>query len=571
MISSGSSLLGAVLLREGHGFELLFPDERIRGIVAERVMPRLIDVLGAQEPGGGSGGIPRDAEVLEGWSGGGVGDPLSLPWDEGMILFVPVVVEEPDEGGGPLCIGGFFLSGSCTKEEFRSIEGELEKLSISLRADWLEGRCSLLTRSIEFLNSVTFREFEEGGAARLYNYTFTRLRRLFDYDVCAVATCGADGAWKVVYRLHPSIGGRMLDEVRKMMTEALCTEFGAVPSSIRVEYVYEGGGGERDGTAVESSFMMPLVLPREGGGDVRGLIAFFSARRGFFTVSHVKLLAMLMPGLTSAVAGANFVDALNEHARELEHINESMEFHLELAERIQEALLPAGRPEASWLDSSAYLRTARRIGGDFWAWGGGDATGCVDVAIADVAGKGLSAALLMAFTMGALRQLWAEDLVGTPPGRLLSSLNSLLSEAIDLYRFVTMGAVRIEPSGRLLFSSAGHERVFVLGTDGAIERLGVPALPLGVISEVEYRTFERRLAPGDAVVMLTDGIGAPRRADGRIMDEDELYEVLERVAGEDARTIRVALVDRVAGFLEGGEPEDDMTCVVLVYRGEAGI
>ncbi|MEW6253045.1 MAG: PP2C family protein-serine/threonine phosphatase [Planctomycetota bacterium] len=247
---------------------------------------------------------------------------------------------------------------------------------------------------------------------------------------------------------------------------------------------------------------------------------------------------------------------------ELRRAYEEVDKELRAVADIQRALLPAELPKIDRLDVAAYYQTARRAGGDYYdlfplgdgRWG---------ILIADVAGKGTPAAVLMAITH-TLAHTAPEP--PSSPGRLLTRMNHQLTAHYthELGTFVTaFYGVFDSRSCRLTYANAGHAPPRVRRcADGSVVALDrAHGLPLGVLAAETYAEAEAALAPGDQVVLYTDGITESFNRAGELFGTARL-DAAVALCGLGAAALVRAVTSAVEAFAEGGPLDDDRTVLV---------
>ncbi len=230
----------------------------------------------------------------------------------------------------------------------------------------------------------------------------------------------------------------------------------------------------------------------------------------------------------------------------------------QLAGELQQLMLSDHSP-APGLDIAGVLRPARQVGGDLYGWQS-DALGTT-IAVADVSGKGASAALLMASVQGSLRHALTSG--ETRPSAVLGMVRNDVAPLLDrTSRLVTMAVARFDLTGTFRIASAGHSPV-VLRSGGRSELLlpGAPPLGAPVITQPEDM---RVLGPNDLLLMGTDGLIDQQNPSGVAIGTDGLLAATERVAGE-ARDIVDTILDRLDAFA-GGTAQDDDQALVAIRR-----
>jgi len=228
----------------------------------------------------------------------------------------------------------------------------------------------------------------------------------------------------------------------------------------------------------------------------------------------------------------------------------------DLAARIQRDLLPKETPQLQGYDLAAVCVPQQEVAGDFYDWSGPE-EGEFDLTLADVMGKGVGSALVMATLRTALRATPHEV---SPGARLKQVAESLTRGLTDEGLFVTMFHARLDlASGILHYVDAGHGYGVVLRANGEIVRLRSRSLPLGVLSGVEYEQKQVQLEPDDTLLVFTDGL---------VEIGDTTIEVEDLLSGlqgaESAGEVVARLVDTV-----GGHTGDDVTVLAVRRTGEA--
>jgi sigma-B regulation protein RsbU (phosphoserine phosphatase) len=249
---------------------------------------------------------------------------------------------------------------------------------------------------------------------------------------------------------------------------------------------------------------------------------------------------------------------LKEHYRTLRS--------LEVAEEIQQNLLPEESPEIPGLDIYGMTLFSDETGGDYFDYL------CVDeekkeklcVTVGDVAGHGIPSALLMATVRGFLRL--RARIPGTL-GDIISDINKEFEkDAEDSGQFMTMFLARIERgANRIDWVRAGHDPAILYDpeTDTFHTLDEGRGLPLGVSKDAVYKASSCDIKPGQIITLGTDGIWEARNADGELFGKERLQQVVQKNSRESARMIVLSVFDAVEAFRGQGEQEDDLTLVVI--------
>jgi sigma-B regulation protein RsbU (phosphoserine phosphatase) len=236
-----------------------------------------------------------------------------------------------------------------------------------------------------------------------------------------------------------------------------------------------------------------------------------------------------------------------------------LDAELEIAVEIQKGLFPSEIQEIPGYDLSAFNRPCTEVGGDYYdIVPTGTTTG---MAIADVSGKGIGAAMLMSSLQALLRLRAAET---AEPSELVGKLNSDLISRVGEGRFITLFYLSLDPDvHRIAYSNAGHNPPMLQRASGEISCLEVSGMPLGILPEIAYKTSETELGPGDVLILYSDGITECMNKDGDLFGEERLEQVLATTALEDAQGIKDAIFAEVDRFRQDQPYSDDMTLIVL--------
>jgi phosphoserine phosphatase RsbU/P len=245
-------------------------------------------------------------------------------------------------------------------------------------------------------------------------------------------------------------------------------------------------------------------------------------------------------------------------ARAARRRDQKQQRELDDARMIQRGLLPTAVPQIAGVQLAVAWQPANDVGGDcFDTLTFGDALG---VSIADIAGKGLPAALLMSNLQAAVRAFAQESV---PPSSICASVNRLLCRNMASGRFATFCYARLDTAKRrLIYSNAGHNPPLLVRAGGDVVRLTEGGMVLGVFPDTGYQQAECALEHGDRLVFYTDGITEARDAAGDEFGEERLVDAALRVRANAAESIKDALLQDVTTFCEG-RFEDDATLIVV--------
>lgn len=237
---------------------------------------------------------------------------------------------------------------------------------------------------------------------------------------------------------------------------------------------------------------------------------------------------------------------------------ERIEQELRVAQLIQQQFLPKRLPDLPSWQVAAFYRPARTVGGDFYDFIDLP-DGRVFIVVGDVTDKGVPAALVMASTHAILRAS-ASRLVS--PGAVLQRVNEVLYDDIPAHMFVTCLAVVLNPAtGELVFANAGHDLPYVRTANGVTE-LRARGMPLGLMPDMSYEENTAVLAPGDSLLLHSDGLAEAHAPDREMFGFPRLMKLVEANPG-GAELIDIILAEHARFIGPGAEQEDDITMVTL--------
>ncbi len=318
-----------------------------------------------------------------------------------------------------------------------------------------------------------------------------------------------------------------------------------------------------EGARLRAGLHVPLLAQQRQVG----FLVIHSTRKNRFRSAEVALLQIFANQAALAVQRAELFDQLRTKISQLEAAQvelaekERLERELELARQVQQSVLPRTFPDVPGYTFAARNVTARRVGGDFY-----DAfqleDGRFGVAIADVSGKGLPAALYMALTRSLLL---AEARRESAPSAVLGKVNDLLQELGQPNMFVTIfyGIVE-QATGRMTYARAGHDRPLLL-RGGAAYEIDCPGMALGLFPTPRIALADAglQLQPGDRLVLYTDGMTDLQNPAGALYDRERFTAVASAFANQPAAGLCEGVFAALAEYQADAEQFDDMTLLVL--------
>ena len=259
------------------------------------------------------------------------------------------------------------------------------------------------------------------------------------------------------------------------------------------------------------------------------------------------------------------VARLQEHIAALRQetaAREAIESELRIAGEIQSSLLPPplSAKEAARIDFAAMIRPAREAGGDLYD-GFFLPDGRFFVMVGDVSGKGVPAAVFMALTAMCVRTLARQIL---DPGPLLAQVNHLLCERNETMQFVTAFAAVLDPAtGNLHWANAGHPSAAVISKSGLVWLEGPRAAPLGVFEETVFVTQSMKLAPGEALLIYSDGASEAMNPRAVLLGSEGIEQCFASQRPDTASGVVSQLVRAVLTHEAGEAQSDDLTVVAV--------
>jgi len=310
--------------------------------------------------------------------------------------------------------------------------------------------------------------------------------------------------------------------------------------------------------ALEPRLLLPLSVK-----DKLLAIVSLSEKRSEepYSGSDLRLLKSVATQAGLALANAQLTAAIADEVGRREKMNRE----LEIAREVQERLFPQKLPQVRGLDYSGQCRTALGVGGDYYdflALPDGE----LGIALGDVSGKGIAAALMMASLQASLRAEAAR--AGSDIAGMIATVNQMLYDASAEDRYATLFYARYDPSSyRFSYVNAGHNAPMVFrhgsGNDH-VERLDQNGGPVvGLLPDCQYEQAEIALAPGDVVVLYTDGFSEAMNSSLEEWGEKRFIAAARETGGLPAERMIARIMHAATEFAADAPQSDDMTLVVL--------
>ena len=313
------------------------------------------------------------------------------------------------------------------------------------------------------------------------------------------------------------------------------------------------------GTVMLQGVRSVLAVPLGVGANVFGIIyADSPLADGRFTEDHLKVLTTLASVAAIRVENARLTEEQMERER--------LEREQQVASEIQQRFLPTTAPVVTGYELQGISFPCYEIGGDYYDFIQRE-DGKLVVALGDVSGKGTAAALLMSSLHAAVH---AQADIHDSLVKTISAVNRYLVDSIPANRFVTLFYAELDPkNGTLSFLNAGHNPPLIVHTGGTMEQLASGGLPLGIMSNADFREGRTKLYPGDVLVIYSDGVSEATNPSGEEFGPTRLYEVVARNLDASAGGIRDRIESALTKFCQGTPAADDITLVICKRLAES--
>jgi sigma-B regulation protein RsbU (phosphoserine phosphatase) len=298
------------------------------------------------------------------------------------------------------------------------------------------------------------------------------------------------------------------------------------------------------------------VVPLIADGRSVGVLMVDTRQPRRLTEEDVRFLCLMANQAAMAIEKARL------HQEEIKR--QRLEEEMAVGRQIQLSLLPEACPVVPGWELAALYQPAHLVGGDFYDFFElSNSPNWFGLVIADVADKGVPAALLMALSRSIIRAKAMTADLG--PADVLKQANALIMKDSRSRLFLTAFYAMLDTqTGRLCYSIAGHNRPLWLRAESAVcEELAGQGIVLGIFEDIELEEREVKLAPGDLVVFYTDGVTEAMDADQFLFGEDRLRAVVTADPQTTAQQLLQAIVDAVHAFTGNAPQSDDLTLFVI--------
>ena len=311
-----------------------------------------------------------------------------------------------------------------------------------------------------------------------------------------------------------------------------------------------------------ASLQPQLLLPLMAKQNLIGIISLGEKRsEAPYSSTDVRLLKSVATQTALALSNAELTSAIAVEIGRREKLNRE----IEIAREVQERLFPQRLPEIAGLDYFGRCRTVLGVGGDYYDFLALP-EGKLGVALGDVSGKGIAAALTMASLQASLR---ADAMrAGNDIAGLITRVNAMLYDASTEDRYATLFYAQYDPAThRLSYVNAGHCPPILLrstANHAAVERLDqAGGTVVGLLPECAYEQAEVSLSPGDLLVIYTDGFSEAMNPNLEEWGEERLIHSIASCAGLPAKDSISKIMQAADAFASGAPQSDDMTLVIL--------
>src|SRR5689334_21204759 len=382
------------------------------------------------------------------------------------------------------------------------------------------------------------------------NLVMDTLDSLIPYDAAGIFVLQCVGDEPCTFKAE-AVRGYDIDELSELHLKLGEGFIGSVAVSgkpiishdVREDPVYVNA---RDRTRSE------MVAPIISNDEVIGVFDLESDELNAYSDDDLQVLTLLASQVAIIIEKVMLHEQLIEKKR--------LQGQLEVARQVQLELLPPNDPELEGFDISAYNFPTEEVSGDYYDWVRiyDDQIGIV---IADVSGKGVPAALLMAFLRASLR---AASHIGYAPQVSMSKVNYLLWESIERNQFVTAFHGILDASNQTLaYSNAGHNPPLLLKASGEARFIEFGEQPLGMFQETRYHQYHLLIEPGDVFVLYTDGVTEAENPEGVEFGRDRLVEAVKQNYERPARELIASLELAVLEWTANLGATDDVTFFVI--------
>jgi sigma-B regulation protein RsbU (phosphoserine phosphatase) len=403
---------------------------------------------------------------------------------------------------------------------------------------------------LRMLLDITSRISRSLDLQEVLNLVMDTLDSLIPYDAAGIFVLQCVGDEPCTFKAE-AVRGYDIDELSELHLKLGEGFIGSVAVSgkpiishdVREDPVYVNA---RDRTRSE------MVAPIISNDEVIGVFDLESDELNAYSDDDLQVLTLLASQVAIIIEKVMLHEQLIEKKR--------LQGQLEVARQVQLELLPPNDPELPGFDISAYNFPTEEVSGDYYDWVRiyDDQIGLV---IADVAGKGIPAALLMVFLRASLR---AATHIGYATHISMAKVNFLLWESIERNQFITAFYGILDASNRTLhYSNAGHNPPLLIDAQGAARFIEWGEQPLGMFRDTRYHEHYHTFRPGEVLVLYTDGVTEALSPNGEEFGRDRLITAVKSGLTLTARELIASMQRDVFQWTDGVGLTDDATFFVI--------
>jgi serine phosphatase RsbU (regulator of sigma subunit) len=402
---------------------------------------------------------------------------------------------------------------------------------------------------LRILNRLAMELIEDRPMSELFDFIVERVMHLMAPSRCALALLNPDSkSFQSVYMRCRSDSDSQDLAISRTLLEEVVVKKNVLSFNDVSQDENLAMAKSIVGQSIRSALCAPLIV----GDSVLGVLYLdYLLTQRTIMEADVRLVAQI-----SRVAAAKLETT---RLREESHVKAKMEEELRTAYVIQSRLLPSRPPNIAGYKLAGVNRPVRTVSGDYYDFVERP-DGRIYFIIADVSGKGITAALVMASTATAFGIFTKSD---PTPADLMRSINQTLAPKTAPSKFVTMFLGVLDPAtGHVGFANAGHTPPLVL-RGGRVEVLATTDMVVGLFPQAQYRDQETTLAPGEALLMFTDGVIEAENDKGEELGHDAVCVSAAPWNGGDAAGLIERLEKSVLGFSGNTPLGDDLTILAL--------
>jgi sigma-B regulation protein RsbU (phosphoserine phosphatase) len=452
-------------------------------------------------------------------------------------------------------------AGYFTPEHQRLLELTASRMAIAVENARLYTRVSRQAQTLAVLNEISREITSILDLDDLLERIGQLLKRVIDFHMFTILLWN-DRTEQFEHRFSSRFGERIVREHNIRLGEGIIGNAAEQRSPILAPDVRKDPRYIVANPEVRSELAVPLIYK----GKVIGVIDLEHTRLHYYNEDHQTTLSTLAAQVAISIANARLYQRIHEE-------EQRMERDLEMARQVQLRLLPQRPPALAHAEIASRFLPARSIGGDlydFLDYSTPESPGRICIAVGDVSGKAAPAALYAALVSGILRSLAPQHLA---PALLLAALNDQLQERKLAAQYVTMLIALWDDSTRTVhIANAGSVQPLrvIPNTQSLTNAIEVKTIetegfPLGLFAGASYEETTFTLAPGDMIVLFSDGIPDANNAEGEMFGPVRLDTLLQQhpTATDSAGQAVEAILEAVSVFQCGVEHFDDETVVVL--------